>query len=125
MNKIEIIGLGTSDLDQMPLGVWKRLRSADKIYLRTDAHPAVKELESEGVATVSFDQLSGAHETFQATYTAIADTLGDAARAHAVIYAVPGHPMFYETTTELLLARQEAGGIHVEVSGGQSFIDVV
>src|SRR5699024_12583678 len=33
--------------------------------------------------------------------------------------------MFYETTTELLLARQEAGGIHVEVSGGQSFIDVV
>ena len=49
MNKIEIIGLGTSDLDQMPLGVWKRLRSADKIYLRTDAHPAVKELESEGV----------------------------------------------------------------------------
>src|SRR5699024_8949512 len=81
-----------------------------------------KELESEGVETVSFDHLYEAHDTFEATYTAIADTLVDAARAHDVIYAVPGHPMFYETTTELLLARQEAGGIHVEVSGGQSFI---
>src|SRR5699024_5431257 len=125
MNKIEIIGLGTSDLDQMPLGGWKRLRSADEIYLRTDAHPAVKELEWEGVETVSFDHLYEAHDTFVATYTAIADTLVDAASPHDGIYAEPRHPMLYETTTELLLARQEAGGIHVEVSGGQSFIDVV
>lgn len=125
MNKIEIIGLGTSDLDQMPLGVWKRLRSADKVHLRTDGHPAARELESEGVETVSFDHLYEAHDTFGETYTAIADALVAAARDSDVIYAVPGHPMFYETTTELLLARQEAGEIHVEVSGGQSFIDVV
>jgi len=125
MNKIEIIGLGTSDLDQMPLGVWKRLRSADKVHLRTDDHPVARELASEGVETVSFDYLYEMHDTFEEIYTAIVAALVAAARDRDVIYAVPGHPMFYETTTELLLARQEAGEIHVEVSGGQSFIDVV
>ena len=115
MNKIEIIGLGTSDLEQMPLGVWKRLRSADKVHLRTDDHPVARELESAGVETVSFDHLYEMHDTFEETYTAIVAALVAAASDRDVIYAVPGHPMFYETTTELLLARQEAGEIHVEV----------
>lgn len=125
MNKIEIIGLGTSDLDQMTLGVWKRLVKADKIYARTNDHPAVAELGAEGVEIESFDRLYEQNDDFGDTYEAIADALIEAAQDNNVIYAVPGHPMFYETTTELLLEKSRAGDIEVEISGGQSFIDVV
>lgn len=125
MNKIEIIGLGTSDLDQMPLGVWKRLVKADKVHLRTKDHPVVAELEDEGVKTVSFDPLYEQNDNFEDTYASIVEALVEAAEHHDVIYAVPGHPMFYETTTELLLEKSRSGEIKVEMSGGQSFIDVV
>lgn len=125
MKRIEIIGLGTSDLDQMPLGVWKRLAGADKIHLRTNDHPVVAELDAEGVTTVSFDHLYEQNDHFEDTYGAIAEALVEAAQHHDVIYAVPGHPMFYETTTELLLAKSRTGEIEVEISGGQSFIDAV
>ncbi|WP_411842996.1 MazG nucleotide pyrophosphohydrolase domain-containing protein [Salinicoccus sp. HZC-1] len=125
MNKIEIIGLGTSDLDQMPLGIWKRLVKAEKIYLRTDDHPAVRALADEGVETESFDHLYEQNDNFEDTYQAIVNSLVEEARKRDVIYAVPGHPMFYETTTELLLEKSGSGEIEVEISGGQSFIDVV
>ncbi len=125
MNKIKIIGLGTSDLDQMPRGVWKRLAGADKIYLRTKDHPVITELKDEGVETVSFDHLYEQNDNFEDTYSAIVDSLVEAVRTHDVIYAVPGHPMFYETTTELLLEKSRSGAFEVEISGGQSFIDVV
>ena len=49
MNTIKIIGLGTSDVDKMPLGVYKSLKEAKTLYVRTLDHPAMSMLRDEGV----------------------------------------------------------------------------
>ncbi len=48
MNKIDVIGLGSGDLDQLPYGIYKRLKESSHAYLRTKEHPVVRELEKEG-----------------------------------------------------------------------------
>lgn len=125
MNTIRIIGLGTSDTDKMPLGVYKELTRAKKIYVRTMDHPAVEMLKNEGVEMTSFDSYYEREGTFQDTYEHITEALLTAARTTDVLYAVPGHPMVYETTTARLLDAADRGVVNVEIAGGQSFIDDV
>ncbi|WP_434122128.1 MazG nucleotide pyrophosphohydrolase domain-containing protein [Salinicoccus roseus] len=125
MKKIEIIGLGSSDLDQMPLGIWRRLENAGRIHLRTKDHPAVSALAELGVELVDFDHMYEQHGTFESTYEAIVAALMEEAEQGDVLYAVPGHPLFYETTTELLIERERNGEVALAISGGHSFIDAV
>lgn len=125
MNTIKIIGLGTSDVEKMPLGVYKKLTAAKKIFVRTMDHPAVDMLKAEGMTIVSFDEYYEQTDTFTGTYDKIVEALLTAVETENVLYAVPGHPMFYETTTELLLEAEKDGKVNVEIIGGQSFIDDV
>ncbi|MDO5359318.1 MAG: MazG nucleotide pyrophosphohydrolase domain-containing protein [Jeotgalicoccus sp.] len=125
MNTVRIIGLGTSDTDKMPLGVYKELKNAKKVFVRTMDHPAVAMLQNEGVEITSFDSYYEREDTFQDTYEEITAALLTAARAEDILYAVPGHPMVYETTTERLLEAADRGEVNVEIAGGQSFIDDV
>lgn len=125
MNTITVIGLGTSDVDKMPLGVYKTLTAKDKIYVRTMDHPAVALLTENNIELVSFDDYYIESDAFQDVYHRIVESLVEEAKKGDLIYAVPGHPMFYETTTELLLERQAKGEVKVEIKGGQSFIDEV
>lgn len=121
MNKIEILGLGSSDIDSMTVGVLKTLKSRDHVYARTLDHPVIKELQGLGVTFKSFDDVYTQHTHFQDVYQAIVDDLIHAAKDADITYVVPGHPYFYETTTELL--RQS--DVEVTVLGGASFIDAV
>lgn len=57
MNEITIIGLGASDLEQLPLGIYKKLKSAQYLYVRTEQHPVLEELRSEGLSFTSFDAI--------------------------------------------------------------------
>ena len=41
MKKIKVVGLGAGDLDQLPLGVYKLLKSGKPVYLRTKEHPSL------------------------------------------------------------------------------------
>ena len=120
---LTIIGLGAGDLEQLPLGVYRQLISADKIYARTLEHPVLKQLLDEGLQAVSFDSVYEKHDGFQAVYEEIAETLLAHAETESVIYAVPGHPMVAEKTVQLLLEKGESCGIAVTVAGGQSFLD--
>ena len=125
MKRIEVIGLGSSDLAQMPLGIWQRLTQAEKIHLRTKDHPAVQALEEAGMVLMDFDEVYEQHDSFEGTYRHIVDTLLDEAAEADVLYAVPGHPLFYETTTELLMQHAAANEVELKITGGQSFIDAV
>ncbi|WP_442597378.1 nucleoside triphosphate pyrophosphohydrolase [Neobacillus sp. D3-1R] len=124
-NKIEIIGLGAGDLNQLPLGVYKKLLGQNRLFLRTKEHPVVKELESEGVTYTSFDHIYESHDQFEEVYEQICLQLLKEVKDGPVVYAVPGHPLVAERTVQLLINRQEKGEVEIEISGGQSFIDAL
>jgi tetrapyrrole methylase family protein / MazG family protein len=121
--KIEIIGLGAGDINQLPLGVYKKLLGQNQLFLRTKEHPVVKELEQEGVAYTSFDDIYEANEQFEEVYKSICLRLLEEAKDGKVVYAVPGHPLVAEKTVQILLELQSKGEVIVEIGGGQSFID--
>lgn len=123
MKQIEVIGLGAGDLEQLPLGIYRKLIKAQQtIYARTLDHPVVEALEAEGVSFTSFDQLYEEEEQFGMVYERITEKLIEAAKTseNTVIYAVPGHPMLAEKTVQQLLEQQE---IEVSIAGGQSYLD--
>src|SRR5699024_7403585 len=61
-------------------------------------------------------------ETFEETYEKIVNELLKRGKNQDIIYAVPGSPLLYETTTELLLNND--AGVSVELIGGASFVAV-
>ncbi|MBN8194333.1 nucleoside triphosphate pyrophosphohydrolase [Bacillus sp. NTK074B] len=123
MNTITIVGLGAGDLEQLPLGVYRRIKSSSHLYLRTDRHPVVKDLLAEGVTFRSFDDVYEKHDQFDLVYEEIVRELVAASERHSLIYAVPGHPLVAEKAVQMLLDLHGEGKIHVEIGGGQSFID--
>lgn len=120
MYNINIVGLGPGDKDQMPIKTEKLIKEAKTVFLRTKDHPAVKELETEGVCFKSFDDLyEDAGEDFEVVYTSIVEQLIKLAEEKEVLYAVPGHPMVAERTVKELLENYP----NVNILGGKSFID--
>ncbi|MGY4691878.1 bifunctional methyltransferase/pyrophosphohydrolase YabN [Salibacterium sp. K-3] len=121
---IHITGLGPGDLSGLSVGVYKMLTRAERLYVRTEKHPAAEELKQEGVSFHGFDNLYEQHDTFEEVYEAIVDELLRAAgRYKEIYYAVPGHPMTAETTVQMLLEEEKKGHLHVIIKGGQSFLD--
>ncbi|WP_181351160.1 nucleoside triphosphate pyrophosphohydrolase [Thalassobacillus sp. CUG 92003] len=124
MHSIEIIGLGGGDIDQLPLGLYKKLISqAQPVYVRTEDHPVVAALETEGVTFKGFDETYQRHDQFEPVYQDIVEQLIQASETQAVIYAVPGHPMLAERTVQLLLEHGKETDLHVTCTGGRSFLD--
>ncbi|MEH7380104.1 nucleoside triphosphate pyrophosphohydrolase [Bacillus sp. JJ1533] len=117
---ITVLGLGAGDLSQLPLGIYRKLLAAEHLFLRTKEHPVIKELEAEGMTYQSFDDIYEKHEQFEAVYDEIVSILKNEASTKDIVYAVPGHPMVAEMTTQLLL---EDENLEVQIEGGQSFID--
>ena len=122
-HRIEIIGLGAGDLDQLPLGVYKKLKSSTQVMARTLSHPVIEALQAEGIEFTSFDHVYEAHDRFEDVYQEIVENLVNRAKEVSVTYAVPGHPLVAEQTVQLLLSLQKEGKITVTVAGGQSFLD--
>lgn len=123
MKKIEIIGLGAGEIDQLPLGVYRKLIKAEHLFLRTKEHPVVAELEQEGLNYTSFDSVYEKHAQFAEVYQEIVQILLKEAETADLVYVVPGHPLVAEQTVQLLLTAGPKQGIEVTIGGGQSFID--
>ncbi|MDZ5713797.1 nucleoside triphosphate pyrophosphohydrolase [Jeotgalibacillus haloalkalitolerans] len=123
MNHITVIGLGAGDLNQLPLGVYKKLTAATKLYVRTAEHPVLEELSAEGVTYESFDHIYEAHDRFEEVYADITEKLVQLAETEPVLYAVPGHPLVAEQTVQNLLSLEKEGKITLTIEGGQSFLD--
>lgn len=118
MGKITVVGLGNYGLDELPFGIYRFLNKVDKVYVRTLTHPVVEDLED--IEWISFDEVYEKHDQFSEVYAEIVQTLKEKAMDDDIVYAVPGHPMVAESTTELLLQDK---AIDIEVLGGKSFID--
>lgn len=123
MNKIEVLGLGSGDIEQLPLGVYRKLLDANEIiYTRTLDHPVIGTLQKEGIQFHSFDKFYEEAEDFAEVYDRIVAFLLDKTETSQVIYTVPGHPMLAEKTVQLLLEQDE---VEVAISGGQSYLDAL
>lgn len=120
-HRIEIIGLGAGDLDQLTLGMYKKLTGQDTpLYVRTAGHPVMKQLEKEGVTFTPFDHIYETTDQFGNVYRQITDTLLEKAQNSSIVYAVPGHPMLAEKTVQLLLEQDD---VPVKIAGGHSYLD--
>lgn len=116
---IYVVGLGPGEYEQMPIGVVRYLLGTLPVYLRTDQHPVVEQLVTEGMKYQSFDTVYEKHEDFLAVYEEIVDFLLEQAQKTDLVYATPGHPLLAEYAVQLLLQRSE----EVKIIGGQSFLD--
>ncbi|MFD1606660.1 nucleoside triphosphate pyrophosphohydrolase [Oceanobacillus luteolus] len=123
MSKIEVIGLGAGDINQLPLGVYRKLKdSQQEIYTRTTDHPVIDTLRQEGISFYSFDAIYEETSNFAEVYETIVAQLLEVAKESSIVYTVPGHPMLAEKTVQLLLEQEE---VEVEISGGQSYLDAL
>ncbi|MDF9412874.1 nucleoside triphosphate pyrophosphohydrolase [Brevibacillus laterosporus] len=124
VNTIYVVGLGAGNLDQMPLGMYKRLKQTTHLYVRTADHPVLDQLAEEGLTYTSFDSIYERHDSFEQVYQEIARELLSKVKTEGeVTYAVPGHPLVAERTVQLLLSHAVEEQIEVKVLGGQSFLD--
>jgi tetrapyrrole methylase family protein / MazG family protein len=123
--KITVVGLGSGDEDQLTLGIWRKLQSSSFLYVRTAQHPALKILLEHNIQFQSFDQIYEQNDSFHDVYEAITDKLISSAKIHAqeIVYAVPGHPMVAERSSQLLKQRCREEGIELQFLGGESFLD--
>ncbi|ASN03734.1 bifunctional methyltransferase/pyrophosphohydrolase YabN [Virgibacillus necropolis] len=120
-NRIEVIGLGAGDINQLPLGIYKKLTShKQSVYTRTTDHPVIDSLKQEGVSFEAFDYYYENNNQFKDVYVKIVEELLEQARNSSIIYTIPGHPMLAEKTVQLLLEQND---ISVEIVGGQSYLD--
>lgn len=125
MPKIEIVGLGAGDIEQLPLGVYRHLMDKiaknECVYLRTALHPVVDILKQGGLIFESFDAVYDASERFETVYNEIVNRLVALAKnKERITYVVPGHPMVAESVVQQLLKQSD---IDVCILGGHSFID--
>lgn len=121
---ITVVGLGAGDLDQLPYGIYRTLKQAEHLYLRTQEHPVVAQLRAENISFSSFDETYEKHESFEDVYADIVEVLFAQAQQHGrIVYAVPGHPLVAERAVQLLLEQGPSRGVEIEIGGGQSFID--
>ncbi len=125
MNTITVLGLGAGDLEQLPLGVYKKLLKAQRLYVRTAEHPVLQELVNEGISFESFDKIYEKHDAFEAVYKEIVETLITLSQSDSLFYAVPGHPLVAEQTVQWLVEAEKEGRIQLEIVGGQSFLDPI
>lgn len=125
MNELTVIGLGAADFEQLPLGIYKKLTKAQKLYVRTLDHPVIKDLTAEGIEFHSFDAIYEKHDTFQPVYEEIATYLMEAVQHEPILYAVPGHPLVAEQTVQHLIEAARNGQIALKIEGGQSFLDPI
>ncbi|MBZ0317768.1 MAG: nucleoside triphosphate pyrophosphohydrolase [Anaerolineae bacterium] len=120
---ITIVGLGPGQVEQMTLLAWRTLEHASEVYLRTKHHPLVESLPTKPTYH-SFDDLYDKAEDFEALYQTIAEQIvALGLREGGVIYAVPGHPMVGEQTTQLILETAHNQNIPVKIVDGISFIE--
>ncbi|MFZ5918290.1 MAG: nucleoside triphosphate pyrophosphohydrolase [Chloroflexota bacterium] len=120
---ITIVGLGPGSADLLTLQASKRLAEANEVYLRTQRHPTVAALPAD-LTRHSFDTLYESLPSFQAVYETIAaEVVRLGQRPQGVLYAVPGHPLVGEATTQHILTLAAQANVPVEVIDGLSFIE--
>lgn len=120
---ITILGLGPGQVQQLTLEAWQHLEQCSEVYLRTKRHPLVAELPPQATYH-SFDTFYDTATDFASLYEKITEQIIELGqRPQGVTYAVPGHPLVGEKTSELILKAAQEANIPVRIIEGLSFIE--
>lgn len=95
--------------------------------MRTEKHPVVPYLKTQGIIFDTFDKMYEKSTTFEEVYENIAREIIDIAKKYRkVVYAVPGHPYVAEKSVEYILNFcNDCADISIEVIPAISFIDAI
>jgi tetrapyrrole methylase family protein/MazG family protein len=124
VGRVTVVGLGPAGADHLLPAARVALEGSDRRFVRTRRHPAVVDLEAEGLTFTSFDDVYDTSPDLAAAYERMVDTLVSEAATGDVVYAVPGSPAVAEHTVELLHEHAARGGVELVVVPGLSFADL-
>ncbi len=120
---ITLLGLGPGAFGLLTREAYQWLSGIDTLYLRTRHHPTVADLPGS-LRLVSFDDVYDSHDSFDAVYDHIVESVMKRGRStEGITYAVPGHPFVAEATCPEIASRAKAEGIKVRVIEGLSFLE--
>lgn len=123
---VVVVGLGPAGAELLFPAARDALRKAPRRFVRTAKHPAVADLQRDGITLEPFDEIYEKGTDLDAVYHEIVDTLVAAASQHGVVaYAVPGNPAVAERTVALLRDAARHGAIAIRFVPGLSFADLV
>ena len=118
---VHVVGLGPGDPGHVTVETRELLASGLPVLLRTRHHPSVAALAPDAA---DCDDLYRSGASFDEVYTAIAGRVLEQASLGALVFAVPGHPLFAERAVTSVLERARAGGVPVRVYPAVSFVDL-
>ena len=122
--RVVVVGLGPAGVDLLLPVARTEIERVQYRFARTGRHPAIAELEAEGLAFTTFDAAYETAADFEALYPSISAAVVAAAHEHGeVVYAVPGNPGIAERTVGLLRGAA-TDGLAVVVVPGLSFVDL-
>jgi tetrapyrrole methylase family protein / MazG family protein len=123
--RVVVVGLGPAGADHV-LPVARAVIDASPVrFVRTRRHPAVTDLEADGLAFESFDAVYDAAPDLEHAYAEIARALvAAAAERGEVVYAVPGNPVVAERAVALLHEAAARSEVSLTVVPGLSFADL-
>jgi tetrapyrrole methylase family protein/MazG family protein len=118
--------MGPGPVTQLTAEAADALLLADRVLVRTSAHPVCHWLRDRGREVFSFDALYALPRmTHDGIYCLMADAvLKEAREKERAVYAVPGHPFVFETTARLIADGAHHHGFELQVIPGMSFLDV-
>lgn len=121
--EINIVGLSTGNPKEYSVQAFTLL-AAGRTYLRTRNHPAVAALPGSN-QLFSFDDWFDRAGDFGNLATEIADFLIAESEHDPLVYAVPGHPLFGDSTVAALLKRADEAGVPVHIVPTLSVLDLL
>jgi tetrapyrrole methylase family protein/MazG family protein len=125
MGRIIIVGLGPADYGSLTIDTLNLIKAAECLIFRTKKHPLVDDLIKEGLIFQSCDDIYDEAKDFDQVYEKISQRiLALAAHNSEVVYAVPGHPLTYEKSVQLIIEKSK-GLAEVQLLPAVSFIDAV
>ncbi|MDQ1430905.1 MAG: tetrapyrrole methylase family protein / MazG family protein [Actinomycetota bacterium] len=123
--RVVVVGLGPAGADHVLPVARAAIDAATVRFVRTSRHPAVGELEAEGIAFESFDAVYDSAPDLEHAYADIATALVAAtADGGELVYAVPGNPVVAERTVALLREAEQRGEVALTIVPGLSFADL-
>lgn len=121
---IKIVGLGPGDLSLISYGAIEALKNSDKVFLRTEKHPVVKDLKKL-TKFESLDHFYNENDDFDDVYRKISEFIVEEGKSEDVVYAVPGHPRVAEKTVDMIEKLAKENNIDVDVVASMSFVDAM